>query len=792
MGERSIAILLKLNGADEARQDLQQLNVAAIELGKAGVQGAGEWTAGFEGLEREVGKVFQRLQQGKTVSESALDPLITRYGVLKQSIEAAFGSADKAPSEFREALTKAEESIKRANEALGLTKDASAAARQQLFGVAEAAKETAKNLEEVAEAQDPITRNFNNIENSFKEFRNAVENGSPEVNEKLSRLFGVQHNLRKEIERTHGAVEQATPEIIERYRRIERQIESAKGEVVQLTTHIQRQRATVNLAGESWAGWDDALVKVSGKWGPMISQMMMASAAAAGTIAAIKQVADEVGVNNEVYEDWYAKLKQVGTGANDLIVELLTLHPAVQLVSTGTVDLEESTTGVIAALHKFGIEAKEGKEGVASLNAGIAAGLNFWERNKVAVRENAEVGQFYERTLRLGREGQRIWEEAVRKSDGTAEGLKKVTHELTEELTRAEAQQRKETEAKKNAEAAARKVADAYQNEVQALRDLSIEHQKVSNEIQNSVEETIRASEVTNGFSTEIAGLLGKIQAMLPEHEKHSVGLKATAAELQNVLDRTSGLTAAEREHIQSMIDATKAVAEAKAGLDSYADAANQAAARVAGLSEAVDNQSKSLGLWESQVTEAEDKIKKLTEAYGADSQITKQAIEEKENFAKTLEHQKKKLEETRAELDKAKEANTNGAIAAEAARMEAERHGSALAALTQNVGNLKAVHTELTSTLERALAPMKSASTSAADLSSSFSGIARSAGEAKKEVLSITDADLKPLVDNAQSLRDMLRAVKEEAKEAKTAIVDLTNAGSDGGGGAAPSGAKK
>lgn len=743
-GERSIAILLKLNGADEARQDLQQLNVAAIELGKAGVEGAGEWTSGFQGLERAVDKVFTNLKQGKNVSESALDPLINRYGQLKQSIEAAFGSAEAAPEEFREALNKASESVKRVNEAIDATRRASEAARAELVGTA-----------------DAISQRFANIEGSWEQFRQAVDSGSPEMSEKLSRLIGQQIGLRKEIERTHGSVEQATPEIIAHYRKIETRIESAKGEVRELTAEINKQRSEVNLAGATWGGIDDALVKVAGSKGALVAKAGLVTLALREIANVVKSVESQFATAGDGIEGFSDLASSALSGVSDRIKS--TQKATSQLVGEllaldgGSLDdLEGSADRVLVAMT-------HGAEGVRRFNLAVHAGLNAHERNRFATEQNTRALDVYNRAAAQGVRGQELLRRAFAESDKTAEGLAAALQGLASDLALLES-------TSGNVTMNLQRVA-SRQEEVNAARAASLELAAAQEEAENGITQSMREE------LEQIAFWLQQGPARVDQVNIWLTALEETTAKQQ-------GLTDEERKNIATLIEQVKAISDASAATSKYTDAQVVANDAVRRLEETIVRQTAVVSSYEAQIAGADARVKELSATQGEDSIFTKQAIEEKEALTKLLAIQKDRLQETSDGLDRAKEAQQQANEQAEKFAAAMERVG---AATTGNVAQFQ----ELAVKINDMLRPVNDTGSRVEDLSRK---VTDATGNALKFYEQLKNNNAVKFTDLNGELDGVLRKLGEvitKAGETEQALRKASNAGLEDGG-SAPAGARK
>lgn len=127
--------------------------------------------------------------------------------------------------------------------------------------------------------------------------------------------------------------------------------------------------------------------------------------------------------------------------------------------------------------------------------------------------------------------------------------------------------------------------------------------------------------------------------------------MTGSAEEVGKLTGATRDNKAAHEELAKSVVAFTEEVKKTGEQLTVYEQQQSAATERVEALTEAVAKQSAAITDKEQRLAQENDRIKELIQTYGMDSQITKQAIEEKEHMARSLEFQKQKLDDTRSAL---------------------------------------------------------------------------------------------------------------------------------------------
>src|SRR5688500_8993888 len=106
-----VDVKFSILGADNARQDLGKIRTAAEEFGDAGVKGAQRVTDAFGNIQKSVDTLEKKIAQGKTVTSKDVASMAQQFELLKEQINAAFGSLDQAPVEIQQAFKLAEQQV---------------------------------------------------------------------------------------------------------------------------------------------------------------------------------------------------------------------------------------------------------------------------------------------------------------------------------------------------------------------------------------------------------------------------------------------------------------------------------------------------------------------------------------------------------------------------------------------------------------------------------------------------------------------------------------------------------
>lgn len=182
-------------------------------------------------------------------------------------------------------------------------------------------------------------------------------------------------------------------------------------------------------------------------------------------------------------------------------------------------------------------------------------GIDAITAEAIAAKNSVAAWKFYEDSRRAGETGQRLWTQAIEASkDGVGE-FNRFLKENSAEMAKAVTETGKNTEALKKEADERDRINRLIQEEIQARANL-VEQQRASTDATNeNVARMIDQNAVTNGATVAIREKLAAIGEDIAQSDLHSVSLARDAAKLQELLDKTDGLTSAQRARIQAVKD---------------------------------------------------------------------------------------------------------------------------------------------------------------------------------------------------------------------------------------------
>lgn len=248
------------------------------------------------------------------------------------------------------------------------------------------------------------------------------------------------------------------------------------------------------------------------------------------------------------------------TGVKTLLPNLAELRSKLDGIQTAGQNAQASLTsgefrGAANDLTAMAIAAGKGRQEMALFYDLLRQGFSTLEATRIAADDNRAALEAYNQAREQGGRSQELWNQAVRTAAGDAETLSKridfLKRQLDDEKTRIEAT----TEAQKENNAAKREAISIAEQKADSIgRLLSVEEQAL--QIVSSAQ--IHLAQATNGTSLAINQALTVISAYIAESDRHAIALGNEAAALQQALNMTDGLTKAERERIQAVIDLAK------------------------------------------------------------------------------------------------------------------------------------------------------------------------------------------------------------------------------------------
>lgn len=130
-------------------------------------------------------------------------------------------------------------------------------------------------------------RAADNVAKAHAQLVNKIERGDKIAINSADRLAQQQELLRREIVRTYGSIEAATPEVVAHYKKVTDRVEHLKREVISLNKVTEDHRKEMNVAGMSYKGINDTLEDMAGKYGSV--------AVKAGVVVAVVKEMYDIG-----------------------------------------------------------------------------------------------------------------------------------------------------------------------------------------------------------------------------------------------------------------------------------------------------------------------------------------------------------------------------------------------------------------------------------------------------------------------------------------------------------------
>ncbi len=355
-------------------------------------------------------------------------------------------------------------------------------------------------------------------ENAVIAFQTKLTNASNITGRDVGKITIAVENMRAAIVKAYGSLDAATPEALAALHKLEAELDTATGHANRLSNAVRDHNVKLKETGDRVGALGNAvaqlaapfgtaggvIAKVAGNLGSMSSgveslkdamggldgsmtgaggaalkmggsiALVIATFAAftAGTLALEK----EIGNNNEVLGEFITKLKELATWTKttsvsvgtDLVHNFAALERSLQDIVGGftaigeamsKLDWHTATQGIQQisdGVRDFVLTLSNGKAGLDSYHTAMDAGLPIQERVKAGLKDFTSVVQFHEKAIALGKDGQKLWNDAVKEGHGTAEGMLFSVKLLAPELGKLEAAHKTAAAATKDAAAAAK------------------------------------------------------------------------------------------------------------------------------------------------------------------------------------------------------------------------------------------------------------------------------------------------------------------------------------------------
>jgi hypothetical protein len=584
MAEKKVVANFQIE-AQSAKQELASLRAADEAFLKSGHALATDITQGFGEIETAVGKAFDKINSNGKISQGQFDAIVTKLATMKDAIENAGVPLDQLPEQFTKALSTGEKQVAALSGAMEAARLRTESLKEEF---AKAGTEAAELAQKTATAGERIEDSAKRADAAFAKFTTTLQDNPKEALEQLPRVAGAVIQLRQEIERTQAAGGIVEADDIARLQQFESRLVETRESAKRLAVEIHA--ATGGIGGRI-DGITDAVQGMAGAFGPA----GQAIGGVAGQIGSLALGAEQA---KNVFGGLNLNTLSLGASSTTLAVQMGAAAAAIvaavaagsKLAATNvenqqtTDDLKDSLGAILPSID----ELKTGLDGVqmaaqnalASLMSGemgdarrdveamavawkngrdagklyydlVNQGVGELAASEIASSNNRKAVDLYAQAMAQGGKSIEVWNETVRASNGDAEAFRAKLDELKIALDH-----EKTALGENTAEQLKNKL--AMQEAAGAAAALAEQKRAATAETQRNVEQLITENEVVNGSTEAIRKKIAAIQAHIGESDLWSVSLGRTAAELQNVLNTTDGLTKVERARIQALIDLAK------------------------------------------------------------------------------------------------------------------------------------------------------------------------------------------------------------------------------------------
>ncbi|MGK2855863.1 MAG: hypothetical protein ACSLFQ_01520 [Thermoanaerobaculia bacterium] len=551
--ERDIRLGLRVEGLDKTKQDFKVLGESVKALGPEGAAAADAIVSGFKQIEDSSDKTAGKIADGRKVSQAELDKLIIKYDELKSTIEESF--PEGAPAELIDALTKTEDRI-----------GATIRAADEIPGSLARARDSFRQLGQAAEAaKDPLDALPAGVVQGFKAARAAVDEFEQKFQEsgdvgtgELERIIKSQERLKIAIERSGVSLDDLGPDARRAFDVIQVQADEATKTVQRLESAVDRNKVAVKDLSTGWSSLGDAVTQSMGRHADVAVQAGIVAAALNSIKDAIEATEKQMGLaqlGGATLSETFIEMK--GNFADFAVVAQ---KAADDVAAAGIVFASQAPTleraksfvdDYLMSLNKIGVAALAGKEGMAAYQVALDANLEPQERLTLAHQHAAEVLEFQRLAMEKGAEGHKVWQTVLKASGGTAEGFIASMKSMEGALALAKV-------GTDDVEKANRAADDSYAAITKSIREAT----KATDEHIASLAEEVAAQQKMNfgfdGMTESIKKNIDWLAYAIPMADSITKSWDANTEALQRNLDGASGLSKAERERIQTLIDLAK------------------------------------------------------------------------------------------------------------------------------------------------------------------------------------------------------------------------------------------
>lgn len=621
-------------------------------------------------------------------------------------------------------------------------------------------------------ALTPLERAMQNAEAAVARFEARLTSGAAVSKKDIDNIIRQQELLNREIELTGKTLDDLGPKAVSRYKQIDDAAERATVIIRRTSDAVGDHAKSLDEAGTQYRGLMEAIQDTSGAWGAAIGQIGLMTAAFTGGLAIGKQFADMLGTETQALEAFQAEIQKNGRSFQRDLVDVITdgtqkislsfrdlIGTAPQLTER-VKDMEEK----IRAVHRASVDLRSSfnlnELEMRGFSVAVQAGVRTVDALRLSKEQLTKIAHSAELATRGGAEGQKAFAKAIDDSKGSSD-------KLIANLDKANPTLEKHAEAVKKAQL-------AYLEMDKQLERMLARQPELAAAYEQSAKLANEQEQAHNGITRSMQQELAQIALFLSQGPQRTDQVNIWVKALQDTTAKQMDLTNEERAHIAAIIEKIQKLTEATEATTKYTDEQWLAQEAVAGLTEAYDIQNRSIDVTQGQLSAAEENVKKLTEAYGADSQITRQAVEQRDSLARSLEFEKQKLEETKNELNAAKEAQTS--VNDESARMS-----EALEAVGGQTTATNAQFQAMAEEIRKLVAGYSETATKVGDtgkklvdLEDPLKKAGTAAGETKNALRGMGDVEFDKVIDRIRLMNQELENGRTKAEQLKVAISSI------------------
>lgn len=570
----------------DSRQHLEEVQAALVATGEAGVASADKITNGLEKIESRSDSAQKKISEGRSISENELNAMAAQYVALEDAAVKAFGSVENAPVELQNALKLAETQIVSVHKSMTDMGDKTKAAADRFRTLGQEGKDGTQLVERGADAAASATKKlgdtgttagstlqrvFANVKDAESGLQEAIESGSPRMATAVSKLVLVHQVLGQEIEKARKSGQAIAPEMESEYDRVGKAIGTQTARVRELTDEMKKHKTEVQDGGEQWNGLTAAVQKAAGGYGNVLATGGLVFAALKEGWAMGSAAAEKMGIDTKSVGQEFEVLGHTAGSALKNITD------------AGFAKWSGDAEGAAKSMEKAAVAAELlGKNlphtaaAVDGFNIAIDAGIKVTGDLSTRLDAAAKISAAYTQTQALGREGSKLWTQAVKDSAGSFDGLMVAIDKMQPKIA---AYQKAYAEATLVVAAHLKVIDDQIKAQESLIKAHEAEILKIGETVKSiegedaarqhlhstmlaELEDAKKHEPAINGTSASIEDLAKRIEKLSGDYQTNGSFVSDLVARLSSLGKTTIGVSEATQKHIEAVTAAEKVVAD--------------------------------------------------------------------------------------------------------------------------------------------------------------------------------------------------------------------------------------